>query len=144
MPGSLFDRHLTSYDLRPEVIGLIPLPIAPGGKMEQSSKNTASVLDRLSLVIESRRDSDPECSYTAQLFNQGIPNITRKFGEESVECIVASLTGKREELIRESADVLYHLLVLWAANDVNAEEVWNELARRDGVSGITEKEMRKR
>ena len=103
----------------------------------------ATVLDRLYEVILSRRGADPERSHTARLFQKGTPKIAQKLGEEAVETVIAGLGGKREELAAESADLIFHLLVLWAARDLAPEEVWRELERRRAISGIEEKASRK-
>jgi len=102
----------------------------------------SAVLERLFRVIESRRGADPETSYTAALLEDGAARITQKLGEESVETIVAALSGSAPQVTRESADLLYHLLVLWAAAGVRPEDVWAELARREGTSGLAEKAAR--
>lgn len=101
----------------------------------------ASVLDELFAVIESRRGGSPDNSYTARLLAAGAPNIARKVGEEAVEAVVAALC-EPERLAAESADLLYHLLVLWAGAGVKPEQVWAELARRQGTSGLVEKASR--
>jgi phosphoribosyl-ATP pyrophosphohydrolase len=103
----------------------------------------AAVLDRLWKTIESRRGGDPALSHSARLLAQGTPKIAQKFGEEAVECLIEAVRGEnRAALIAESADVLYHLLVLWVDAGVRPEEVWAELARREGTSGIAEKASR--
>src|SRR5580692_12675459 len=78
----------------------------------------ASVLDRLFAVIESRRDADPNVSHSARLLSRGPAKVAQKFGEEAVECLIEAVTGNRDALIAESADVLYHLLVLWVSSGV--------------------------
>jgi len=103
----------------------------------------ADVLERLFAVIESRRGRDPKTSYTARLLADGRGRIARKLGEEAVEVVVAALT-ERERVAAESADLLYHLLVLWADTGVQPVQVWEELARRQGISGIAEKAARGR
>ena len=100
-------------------------------------------LDRLWQVIESRRGSDPETSYTARLFARGKAKIAQKFGEEAIEAVIEGVKGDRAALVGESADLLYHLLVMWAATGVNPADVAAELARRDGTSGIAERKNRK-
>jgi phosphoribosyl-ATP pyrophosphohydrolase len=95
------------------------------------------VLDRLFAVIEDRRGADPDTSYTAKLFARGRGKIAQKLGEEAVETVVAALHEGHDEVIGESADLVYHLLVLWADLGVDPAEVWGELARREGTSGIT-------
>jgi len=101
------------------------------------------VLDRLWQTIESRRGSDPALSHSARLLSRGTSKVAQKFGEEAVECLIEAVAGNHEALIAESADVLYHLLVLWVSLDVHPSEVWAELERREGVSGIAEKAARK-
>src|SRR6266849_2996753 len=101
-------------------------------------------LERLWRVIESRRGADPATSYTAKLFTRGTAKIAQKLGEEAVEAVIEGVRGDRAALVGESADLLYHLLVLWAAVDVAPADVAAELARREGVSGINEKKGRKR
>jgi phosphoribosyl-ATP pyrophosphohydrolase len=103
----------------------------------------ARVLERLYAVVESRRGADPDASWTAKLFAKGLPKIAQKTGEEAVETVIAALGGDPGELTAESADLLYHLLVLWAAAGVRPEDVWAELARREGTSGVDEKKARK-
>ena len=110
--------------------------------MDNCQESTAIVLDQLANVITSRKNADPEISYTAQLLNDGLSEIARKVGEEAVECVVSSFSSKKKELIDESADLLYHLLVLWTANEISPHEVWNEISRREGLSGILEKRGR--
>jgi phosphoribosyl-ATP pyrophosphohydrolase len=100
-------------------------------------------LDRLWQVIQSRRGADPQGSYTARLFSRGRAKIAQKLGEEAVEAVIEGVRGDRPKLIGESADVLYHLLTLWAATGVKPKTVWSELARREGISGIAEKAARK-
>jgi phosphoribosyl-ATP pyrophosphohydrolase len=102
------------------------------------------VLDRLYVVINSRKGADPETSYTARLFSRGRQQIAKKLGEEAVEALIEGIRGDKLKLVGESADMLYHLLTLWAAVNVKPQAVWNELARREGLSGIAEKASRKR
>ena len=102
------------------------------------------VLDRLYVVIDSRKGADPESSYTARLVSRGRAQIAKKLGEEAVEALIEGIKGDRPKLVAESADLLYHLLTLWAATNVKPKAVWTELARREGLSGIAEKASRKR
>ncbi len=90
----------------------------------------AHTLDRLYAVIASRRGGDPESSYTARLFEKGVPKIAQKVGEEAVETVIDGVAGETDRLVSESADLLYHLLVLWAARDVKPDAVWAELEKR--------------
>lgn len=101
-----------------------------------------AILDRLYQVIDSRRSADPAVSHTARLFQKGTRKIAQKVGEEAVETVIEAVRGKRDRLISESADLMYHLLVLWADARINPSEVWEELARREGISGIEEKKAR--
>jgi len=102
----------------------------------------AAVLDRLYTTILSRQGADPETSWTAKLFAQGRGKIAQKVGEEAVEVNIAALTQGPDELAAESADLIYHLLVMWADAGVAPKDVWAELAKREGLSGIEEKRAR--
>ena len=99
-------------------------------------------LSRLAETIAARRTADPEISWVARLNARGLPVIARKLGEEAVETVVAALSGSREELVGEAADTLFHLLVLLDAKGVSLDEVYAELERREGTSGIAEKASR--
>jgi phosphoribosyl-ATP pyrophosphohydrolase len=107
-----------------------------------ADSSPGAVLDRLFEVIDARRHADPAVSHTAKLFQKGTRKIAQKVGEEAVEAVIEAVRGKRDRLIAESADLMYHLLVLWADARINPAEVWAELARREGVSGIAEKRER--
>src|SRR5436305_601472 len=100
-------------------------------------------LERLWRVIDSRRKADPESSYTAKLFARGNAKIAQKLGEEAVEAVIEAVRGDRAALTGESADLLYHLLVVWAANGLTPADIAAELARREGTSGIAQKKGRK-
>ena len=101
-----------------------------------------NVLEELYQVILSRRGADPAQSNTARLFAKGKKKIAQKLGEEAVETLIEGVKGDRDGVIAESADLLYHLLVLWAALDVKPDEVWAALREREGISGIAEKAAR--
>jgi phosphoribosyl-ATP pyrophosphohydrolase len=103
----------------------------------------ATVLDRLYEAILSRRGGEPERSHTARLFSKGTTKIAQKLGEEAVEAVIAGVKGDRANLTHESADLLYHLLVLWADQGLEPGEVWAELERRRSSSGVEEKASRK-
>jgi len=109
-----------------------------------SDKPNSAILEELYKVIESRRGADPEVSHTAKLFKQGKGKIAKKTGEEAVEVIVAALHQTPEKVVSESADLLYHLLVLWAEQGVRPKDVFAELENRLGVSGIEEKKSRRK
>ena len=102
------------------------------------------ILHSLYHTIASRKDADPETSYTAALLASGTPQIARKLGEEAVETAIAAMEGGKKQVIAESADLLYHLLVLWAKLGIKPEDVEKALKSREGVSGIAEKKSRKR
>jgi phosphoribosyl-ATP pyrophosphohydrolase len=99
-------------------------------------------LERLAATIEARRGADPQSSWTARLLADGPERAARKFGEEAVEAVVAALSGSGSDLTAEAADVLYHLLVMLASRNVPLADVMEELARREGRSGIEEKASR--
>lgn len=101
-------------------------------------------LEELYEEIRGRKGGDPETSYTAKLFARGTEKIAQKLGEEATEVVIEAVQGKRKELTSESADLLYHILVLWADQDVKPKDVFDELARRRGLSGIEEKKARKK
>lgn len=102
------------------------------------------ILERLYDTIASRKGGDPEKSYTAKLFARGRGKIAQKLGEEAVETVVAALAETPDHVVSESADLLYHLLVLWADAGVKPGQVWAELAQRQGISGVDEKKSRKK
>jgi len=106
------------------------------------SEIDATILDRLFATIESRKGADPSSSWTAKLLSGGPEKIAKKLGEESTETIIAALSQDGDALANESADLLYHLLVLWAAKGITPEEVWRALQAREGTSGIEEKASR--
>ncbi|MDZ4306330.1 phosphoribosyl-ATP diphosphatase [Allopontixanthobacter sp.] len=99
-------------------------------------------LTTLETTIRQRLTADPASSYVAQLHERGLPVIARKLGEEAVETIVAALSGERQELVGEAADLLFHLTVLLAEKGVPLSEVMAELDRREGTSGLEEKASR--
>ena len=109
---------------------------------ERNIKAEAAVLDELFALIKERKGADPETSYTAKLLTEGRAKIARKVAEEATEVVLAAVSETPERLSSESADVLYHLLVLWADAGVEPSDVWAELAQRSGASGIEEKRSR--
>ncbi len=96
-------------------------------------------LTRLELAVVARLSADPAESYVASLAERGLPMIARKVGEEATEAIVAALSGSDEELVGEAADLLFHLTILFAAKGVPLARVYEELDRREGISGLEEK-----
>ncbi|MBS1102125.1 phosphoribosyl-ATP diphosphatase [Gluconobacter sp. Dm-62] len=119
---------------------------APKPSKQQDDKKSdllqEQVLQRLYDTVQSRRGTDPSLSHSARLMSRGRNKIAQKFGEEAVECLIEAVNGNRKELIGESADVLYHLIVMWVDAGVSPEDVWTELKRREGTSGIAEKAAR--
>ena len=123
-------------------------------KAEKSRKTSAQaaelpplaapdVLNRLWTVVMERRDADPAVSHSARLLSRGTAKVAQKFGEEAVECLIEAVAGNPQAVVAESADVLYHLIVLWVAAGISPSEVWAELERREGISGIAEKAARR-
>ncbi len=102
-----------------------------------------TTLEQLYRVIKTRQEGDPAASYTAKLFHKGTAKIAQKLGEEAVETVIAAMQKNRAETIAESADLLFHLLVLWVDQNVTPEEVLQELQKRRGISGLDEKKSRK-
>ncbi len=111
-----------------------------------SAENTVDekILLKLYEVVKERKTANPESSYTARLYAKGTNKIAQKLGEEAVETVIAAVDEGNERLVRESADLLYHMLVLWAHKGVLPSEVWQELERRFGTSGVAVKEARKK
>jgi len=101
-----------------------------------------TTLDRLASTIAARRGADPESSWTAKLLAKGPEKCAEKFGEEAVEAIIEAVKGDKARLTAEAADVLYHLMVMLAARDVDWADVMAELDRREGQSGLAEKAAR--
>ena len=102
----------------------------------------ARQLDRLFEVIAARKGADASSSYTAKLFSKGVPACAQKLGEEAVETVIAAVSGDEKGAISESADLLYHWLVLIAALGLDPADVYAELERREGRSGLDEKAAR--
>lgn len=104
--------------------------------------NRDDILQAVYQVILDRRAQPAESSYTASLMQKGIDKILKKVGEEATEVVIAAKGGKRDEIVYETADLLFHLLVMLGFHDIPPEEVYNELRRRFGTSGIEEKAAR--
>jgi phosphoribosyl-ATP pyrophosphohydrolase len=100
-------------------------------------------LTSLETVIRDRRGADPSTSYTASLFAKGRAKIAQKVGEEAVETIIAAMRDDRAELVGEATDLMFHLLVLLADAGLSLDDVRAEMKRREGMSGIDEKALRK-
>ena len=96
-------------------------------------------LERLYLAVLAARDLDPATSRTARLFQRGPSKMAKKLAEEAIEVVIDAVNGDNEAVIRESADLLYNLTVLWASAGVRPEDVWREMTRREDMLGIAEK-----
>ena len=96
-------------------------------------------LDRLYLAVIAAKDLDPATSRTAKLFQQGPSKMAKKLAEEAIEVVIDAVNGDYQAVVRESADLLYNLTVLWAAAGVRPEDVWREMDRREQLLGIAEK-----
>lgn len=107
-----------------------------------SNDPNAEILRRLFETILSRAGGDPDSSYTAKLLSGGPPKIAKKINEEAAEVTIAALSEGNDAVVRESADLIYHLMVMWAAKGLAPEDIYAELARREGISGIEEKNSR--
>jgi phosphoribosyl-ATP pyrophosphohydrolase len=115
---------------------LVPLAVSAEG-------GDATVLDRLWETVEARRlSADATVSHSARLMARGTAKVAQKLGEEAVECVIEATLGNRPATILESADLLYHLMVVWVDAGIRPEDVWGELRRREGISGIVEKASR--
>ncbi len=100
------------------------------------------ILKTLEQVIESRKGDAPDNSYVAKLFSKGRKKIAQKVGEEAVELCIAAAHNDKVEVVSESADLLFHMMVLWSDMGLKPEDVYDELRLREGVSGIDEKKAR--
>lgn len=100
------------------------------------------ILQAVYQVIQERKGASADSSYTASLLHKGIDKILKKLGEEATEVVIAGKGGKREEIVYETADLFFHTLVLLGYYDIAPEEIYMELRRRFGVSGIVEKASR--
>ena len=96
-------------------------------------------LERLYLAVLAARDLDPATSRTARLFQRGPAKMAKKLAEEAIEVVIDAVHGDSDAVIRESADLLYNLTVLWASAGVRPEDVWREMTRREDMLGIAEK-----
>lgn len=101
------------------------------------------ILNKLTETLAARKQAAPESSYVAKLFSKGDDAILKKIGEEATEVILASKSGDKTHLVYETADLWFHCMVLLAHHGLSAQDVLDELARREGLSGITEKAGRK-
>ena len=108
--------------------------------MSEGSAGDIDIFDRLYAVVAARKQGgDPDASYTARLFARGTAKIAQKVGEEAVETVIEAVRGDRQALAEESADLLFHLLVLWADAGLSLDDIRDALAAREGVGGFDRK-----
>ena len=103
---------------------------------------TKDILEDLFQTIEARKGSDPAQSYVASLFDKGTEKIAQKVGEESTETIIEAIKKDKEKLVQESADLLFHLMVLWSDAGLKPNDIFEVLQKREGLSGLEEKKNR--
>jgi phosphoribosyl-ATP pyrophosphohydrolase len=115
--------------------------------MTQTTPSSNDTLARLAAVIDSRKGGDPDVSYVSRLFHKGDDAVLKKIGEEATEVVLAAkdvrLGAERKALVGEVADLWFHCLVMLSHFDLNPADVLTELERREGLSGIEEKALRK-
>ena len=104
--------------------------------------NMQAIFEQLTQTIQARKDANPETSYVAKLFHKGEDTMLKKIGEEATEVVIAAKNNDREQIVYESADLVFHLMVMLARYDVRLDEVADELGRREGLSGLVEKASR--
>ncbi|HZV61264.1 MAG TPA: phosphoribosyl-ATP diphosphatase [Methylophilaceae bacterium] len=102
----------------------------------------SDVLSRLADLLEQRKSADPQSSYVAKLYAKGMDSILKKVGEEATETILAAKEGDPAKIVYETADLWFHCLVMLAQAGLKPQDVLDELARREGLSGIEEKAKR--
>jgi phosphoribosyl-ATP pyrophosphohydrolase len=101
-------------------------------------------IDRLYEAVLAARNADPTASRTARLLHAGRAKMAKKLAEEAVEVVIDAMNGNRDAVVRESADLIYNLVVLWSASGVRPADVWQEMDRREGLFGIAEKMLKDR
>ena len=102
----------------------------------------SDTLNRLAELLEQRKSADPQTSYVAKLYAKGMDSILKKVGEEAAETIIAAKNGDNEHLIYETADLWFHTMVMLAQAGLRPQDILDELARREGLSGLVEKASR--
>ena len=102
----------------------------------------SDTLARLAEVLESRKSADPQSSYVAKLYAKGMDSILKKVGEEAADTIIAAKDGDKQKIVYETADLWFHTLVMLAHAGLHPDDILNELARREGLSGLAEKAAR--
>lgn len=102
----------------------------------------SDILDRLADLLEQRKTADPGTSYVAKLYAKGMDSILKKVGEEATETIIAAKDNDKQQIIYETADLWFHTLIMLAKAGLKPQDVLDELARREGLSGLVEKSSR--
>jgi phosphoribosyl-ATP pyrophosphohydrolase len=110
--------------------------------LQTSGLKMTDILNQLADLLEARKTADPASSYVAKLYAKGMDSILKKIGEEATETVIAAKGGNRDEIIYETADLWFHTMVMLAKADIRPQEILDELARREGVSGLVEKASR--
>ena len=100
------------------------------------------ILNRLAELLEQRKGADPNASYVAKLYAKGMESILKKVGEEATETVIAAMSGDREKIIYETADLWFHTMIMLAQAGLSPDDILKELARREGLSGLEEKASR--
>jgi phosphoribosyl-ATP pyrophosphohydrolase len=118
---------------------LVAPPLTRWPRVWTSLDSMSDSLERLYLAVIAAKDLDPAISRTARLFQRGPTKMAKKLAEEAIEVVIDAVNGNREAVVRESADLLYNLTVLWASAGVRPEDVWREMQRRELMLGIAEK-----
>ena len=113
-----------------------------GAQHAGAAADAGSILERLAAVLESRKGAGPDSSYVASLFAKGPDAILKKIGEEATETVMAAKDGVPERIVAETADLWFHCLVMLAHYGLSPNQVLDELARREGLSGLDEKAAR--
>jgi phosphoribosyl-ATP pyrophosphohydrolase len=137
------ELSMVPAESRSTVINLQRHPVAKHAVYVYQADMTQFTLDSLEDIVRARASAAPEESYTAKLLKDGITRAAKKLGEEAVELVIASISDDRTEIIKESADVLYHMLVVLHGSKVSLSEVMTELAQRTAQTGLAEKASRK-
>ena len=102
----------------------------------------SDILNKLAAILEARKNADPQSSYVAGLYAKGLDAILKKIGEEATETVLAAKTGERDKIVHETADLLFHMLIMLAQTGVKPDDILAELERRFGTSGLDEKAAR--
>lgn len=132
----------TGHAVTQGLLGLVGERAEMIQEMTAGGGNGTCAVQKLYDTVLSRKGADPSSSWTAKLFSKGRAKITQKVGEEAVEVVIDATSGDAEGVVKESADLLYHLSVLWADMGIKPNDVWSELEAREGTSGIKEKASR--